>query len=813
MSGSRFHWLIVGALSVMLCGSASAQVSGGISRVGLAGGGAQLVREGNWTFVEVMLAYQGSAPFAGVLEVAQPDRDGDIARSRTNIALSPDAAARPYAVYFVPAAQNLSGGVAVRLYDDRGQVVPIIDSNGTPRNELVSDAVIPINQEVGLILDLSEPPIPLLGFKPPDTSGNPARSPQDARWEVRPLDPRSLPDRWIGLELADVIVWDDPDPSVLAPAQIDALVDWVRSGGRLIVAAARNWQNLNQSRLADILPVQITGERRADEIQEFTQKILRDPDHDLDAYFAARPVTRCVMKPLAGGVSVPADAAKLEGLDPLVWRGVVGHGSVTFVGASLRDLLASVPLPKAESRRPEKPDEPDPQLEVIARARSQRDLVFQRILGVPTYRAGDFDSFQTVRLYDSVRNTIGFQRMGAVYLMSALVFALAYTVTAGWGSYWWLKRRNMLQHAWTVFTLLAIVGTAVGATAVATLRGVTTRLEQLTVVDGQANSPLAFANALFGVKTPSHMRLNVRLPAGTTDAEPDYDGLGPIRVLPADDSGMLGGSDVFVAPQSYLCGSASQSIDELPVRATLKELEGYWDGALDGRLEAQLRMAAEGAAGAGRSAVVRFARGTSIRNRLGVDLRHCYLLETDQDAAVQDIFVRCYHLGDIPATGAGSELDENSPVLRANFFEKTDPKKADSEEKPRKIPTLADRIKEWCAPFVSGAFGQPQIDDLGVDGRDANAERALLLLSTFSLYNPKDAHAAAQASLLRSHGRRLECTYLLNRYQAVLIGFSSGPPPADLNVDRKTLAPNHGLTMYRFVVPIERDEIVPRSAP
>src|SRR5262249_15182142 len=167
---------------------------------------------------------------------------------------------------------------------------------------------------------------PAAGLQPPDTSGNPRRASHEDRWDVRPLDPRSLPDRWIGLELADVIVWDDPDPSALTPAQIDAVVDWVRSGGRLVISAARNWQTINQSRLADILPVQITGQRRADEVQEFTQKILDDPDHDLDAYFAARPLTRCVVTPLAGAISLPANPAKLEGLEPIVFRRVVGHG-------------------------------------------------------------------------------------------------------------------------------------------------------------------------------------------------------------------------------------------------------------------------------------------------------------------------------------------------------------------------------------------------------------------------------------------------------------------------------------------------------
>ncbi len=60
---------------------------------------------------------------------------------------------------------------------------------------------------------------------------------------------------WIGLELADVVVWDDPDISAVSPAQLRALVEWVRFGGRLVVSASRNWQTISQSILAEVLPV------------------------------------------------------------------------------------------------------------------------------------------------------------------------------------------------------------------------------------------------------------------------------------------------------------------------------------------------------------------------------------------------------------------------------------------------------------------------------------------------------------------------------------------------------------------------------
>jgi len=794
--------------ATFLIGSgASAQVSGRISRVGLSGGGAQLVREGNWTFVEVMLASNGAAPFAGVLEVQQPDRDGDIARCRTPVALAPGAEPRPYAVYFVQAPRGSGQPISVRLLDERGQVVPTEDEHGEVHDSLTSDPITSLSSESGLLLDLSEPPIGLLAYRPPPKDPSLQRqAPSFDRWELRPLDPRSLPDRWIGLELADVVVWDDPDVGAVSPAQLRALVEWVRYGGRLILSASRNWQTINQSALAEILPVVIQDVRPAKEIQEFTQKIMGDETHDLDAYFDEHPAARCVMSPVAGAVSVPASSKGLEGLDPLVYRRSVGRGTVTFVGASLRELLGSVALPKADPRSKGVISE-DIQREVARRAETARNRVYERILGIAR-ETPQGDALNSAPLFEPVRATIGFQTAGLAYMLAAVGFAVAYTLTAAFGSWWWLRKRRLLHHAWTAFTVMAIAGTAVGSVAVVTLRGVTTRLEQTSMVDGGANSNALVGSALFGVKTPSHMRLDVRLPLGGGDADADSDGLGPIRSLPSESGGLLV-SEEFVAPQSYTVTNSSELIEKLPIRATVKELDGYWDGTQEGRLEAALVMAPVRLSGRTES-VDRFVRGTAIRNRLGVDLHDCYLLVNPDDYGVLGpAGINCFFLGDIRSSGSGSELDENSAAIRANFFDRADPRDPNSKETERtrgQLPLLRQATRQW-ANGLRSIFGTDQLNSLaGGEGRDANAERALLLLSTLSAYDPeaKDGTGLSSATLLRTHGRRLDCLHQLNRNQAILIGFASKAPSMTLNVDGRGLFAGRGLTMYRFTIPIER---------
>lgn len=810
MMGARVRgrWLTAPVLVAAMATAVSpafGQVRARISRVGLSAGGAQLVRDGAWSFAEVVLSHEGSGPFAGVLEVRQPDRDGDIALSRTPVALAPGGEPRPYAVYFVASSASTPAGVTIRLMSEDGRVVPMVDESGAARSDLTSDMITLLGQETGIVLDLSTPPIPLLVARL--ASGDTRRGEDSVRWEVRPLDPRSLPRRWIGLELADAIVLDDPDPTQLDSAQMEALIDWVRFGGRLVLGVSRNAAVLMQSRLADILPATILGTERASEVQEFSQKILEDLSHDLDAYYAAKPILRCRMRPLPGAVSVPASASRLQGLDPLIYRACVGRGTVTLVGASLRELLAPL-TPK--TRKSGSGDEPEVQEADASTVEFQRALVLERVIGIGRGRRMTDPAYSFVSLFELVRSTIGFQRVGSAYLLAAVLFAVGYALTASLGTWTWLRRRQMVHHAWSAYTVVALLATGVGGGAVMALRGVSTRIEQTSIVDGQADSGLAVATCLFGVKTPNHARLDVRLPngSGADDVEvAEIEGYGSLRVAPPDSAGTLG-SERFVAPLSYEVTGGGQLLHDLPVRATLKELEGFWEGSLPGRLEAELHMTR---VRVGDGTVERFARGTHIRNRLGVDLRECHLLETsDEFGALRDINVRCYYLGRLAASGPGSELDENSPAIRANFHGPADPNdrsKGEVEWTRSQIRTLAVAMREWCSGLLPQRILEGSAGLGSGSGRDVDAIRALLLLSAMTTYDPTNVLGTqTHIGLLRAGGRRLDALHQLSRRHALLIGFSDQPPPPALRLDGRAVSADRALTMYRFVIPVERGD-------
>ena len=71
-----------------------------------------------------------------------------------------------------------------------------------------------------------------------------------------------------------------------------------------------------------------------------------------------------------------------------------------------------------------------------------------------------------------------------------------------------------------------------------------------------------------------------------------------------------------MAPQRYELLEYRAGLSGLPVRATLKQLEGYWAGELPGTLRADLAV---------ESGFIPTAESW-IENRLGVDLTGCWLI-------------------------------------------------------------------------------------------------------------------------------------------------------------------------------------------
>lgn len=782
----RLPWLVCAAVAFSAGGVAEAQLQGHVVRVGLFAGGNPVVREGEPTFVEVELRYNGTKPFDGVLRVEQRDRDGDVAVSRADVALPPNGDPRSYFVYFVPHDLGSGDIIQVQVVDSTGNAVDVTDGPQTAPM-LSSQPIGSLAPDDLLVVDLSKiGQVALLdtrrvkGFV--ETRNNRT---------VRTMSPSELPANWAGLAMVDAVVWDDADPGTVTEQQLGALIDWVRHGGRLLITAGSNWKSVANSRLARVLPVTITGVDLVTEALEFEDIVGKRlfGDLKLDRKYLQKPITRCRMIPQPDAIRVPRDIPN----EQIAYRRLLDRGVITFVGASLNQLLpaANRSTPSADS------GSQDDYLSACESVVGQNFLLLPPSLEIES-------SGMDHSLFQRVRQSIAFETVSAAFLVFAILFAIGYTFVATLGSYWFLKRKSLEHLCWTTFAVIGVAGSAVGTGMVWTLRGFSTKLWQTTIIDAHAGRDYGYGTCLFGVKTPNHTRLDLQLPVGLGT----MDQLGMLQVMPEEQS-IEAVQSRFVASESYDVLRSGTELANVPYRATLKEVYSRgWHGPLGGTLDAKLvilRLKEDG------KRVFDLGDESFIRNSLGVDLRECFLIETAEEGdgrfTSRSLFVHCHYLRTLTAEGPGSELDAGE-LRRMMFFEA--PNSSRPNDPPKRKVDRDLGISRWISRWrreITRNIPAP----FGVVGDNVPTEKltsedfhyALLLLSTYDFITD-EPNNQFPVRFSRTYGRSLGCMHGLTPSTAILIGYSDEPSPALLHVNGSGLRSSKSHTMYRFVIPVER---------
>ncbi len=791
----QLRWAIVAALILCPAGHAAAQVEGRIRRVGLFEGGDPIVRAGAQAALVVDLRWTANAPFDGELRINRPDRDGDVIISTERVQLPPDGEWHPYEVYFTPHAANSGDSVSVRLFDADGALVTIRKDTGEDAKELVSPIFTSLSSEELLIVDLSFPrKLPHAAWL--DERRYKQLANKAFYRKVRSLSPAELPSRWQGLEMVDAIIWDDADPSGLGVQQTRALIEWVEHGGRLLITSGRNWQLLAQSPLAEALPVKIEGIETSGELDAFLTLVKNETyEQQLAAKYREEPVTRCKMKPSSSKViAVPA---KLAGADPIAYRRILRSGSITFCGAAIDELL---PAPRRLRRisfddadASSEARDSDPFLAAVNR------VIGSTLLGLPATRqwqesANWVGTFSAASLFDYVRRTVDFGALSTAFLLFAILFTVTYGLASVGGTWWYLRRRNMPQHTWSAFCIVSLLGIVIGTAMVIGLRGFSTQVWQTCVIDVREGEDYGHGMVLFGVKTPDHTQLDVRLPVGFEDSE-ERRSYGLLRPSPRIVHGVDMVEDTFVAPERYRAERDATWLENVPVRATLKEFQGYWHGPVGGTINGKFVVPPRSEDESSQRDW--FGEGSIIRNNLGFALVDCYIIETREEIAGEapGLLTRCLKLGTL----------EKDAVLDHRMLEERlyydDPPSAGAMRKPLAgaelfLTTIAE---EWRRSVTGVTFAPAGAGTRVLRGGADSA--ALLLLSTYELL--KTDQDGIQHTT-RGPGRMLNCSQLVTNRTALLIGFSQEPRGPVLEIDRVKHRPDRSFTMYRFVIPVER---------
>ncbi len=777
-------------------------------------------RLGSWAPVVVDLQLENQASFDGLLRVAQFDNDGDVCFDEVPVhLLASSGGAQRYFLYILPSGEDSDANLRVDVLDERGEAVTAI-YNGVPKRTVrVEDRPTSLEEESLLLVDISVGSGAHAGdLSDAELTGHFHRDVYTAR-----LAAGDLPEHWIGLEAVDFIVWDEADPADFkSEAQLRALVDWVRHGGTLVVAAARTAGSLATTELIDaILPVDIAAVTQVSNLGAIPQRLLgvegkfraADEKEKFIPDPLLEPVTVAPCKPRkpAATLSYYSDDDRPD-LDALITRHQVGQGYVVFCGVTLHDLFTKVQGLTSNST--------DPTRGGLARPGSSVEL-FKRLLFLRTEIRNDHPG--SAALYPHIQAPINFVANTALFLLLSFTFILAYGSVATFFSWWFLNRRGWTRHSWSAFAVIAMAASVLSVMVVQSVRGFGQTVEQLSIVDVSAGAMRGSGMALFGLKTGTHTTLDAWVPSDPLmDREP---GASPCFLRPAPRVKITGqeseSATTYASPGKYRLIPASAVIEGVPVRATLKKLEGRWEGPIKGTVDGTLTVIAD--RNARKQAGSLFTPDSIIHNRLDVDLTKCCLLYADRDFLQADgnywdeISERHDQVYALPLGNVAAGKSFSLGQL-AHLGERGSASADDQGNVPDILAKyiLHEEQKRWRSPLrgfvdaVSGAESPAGSFDMRLEPFQAS----LMLASTLGeMERPSQSQWQAPTVLSRDHLRLLDLHGSLRPDTAILIGFARDAGPIRLATRKSgsegefhTVTPRKGgsWTMYRVFIPVRR---------
>ena len=737
----------------------------------------EVVRSGAWVPIIVDLSLIEQQSFDGYVRLGQFDNDGDECYDSVDVHLRAETGGAQR-VHLYALANPHQRRFVIELFSDDDEAVQVLCQGeltyqAEPARQpptILDDTILILSLSSGAIGRVQE----LVASDQADLYTRPIH--------VAHMSPTDLPELWIGLETVDYIVWDDARPEELTERQIDALLEWVRQGGTLLLAGSRTAGSLKLAKSIDAaLPVDLGEVVPVDNLPNVRQALLsarkerRRRGEEDDAWWdtpfpAPVPVVQCTLR--EGALRIPDNRYNQSNV---VTRRQVGRGFVIFSAVTLKDLLGA--------------------------GGSAVDF-FRELFHLAVSDESELGRPDLKTLFPYVVSAVGFVRSGSLYLLIAGVFSVAYVLLATSGTWALLGARGRRHHSWSAFAIVGVAASILSVLAVNSVRGFGETLHQISILDAEAGEAYGYGTAFFGVKTGTDRELDFWLPSdplGATEPGRTNCFLRPVPV--GTDPGEASSS--FADPEEYRLLPANAVVDDVRIRATLKRFEGRWAGSLGGMVTGEVTI--EGS---------RIVEGSYIVNNLGVELTDCYLLQTALDmtgtAALRSTAIYAYPIGTVPSGNGRFNLTPGDT--------REEGEEPDTEATTR--PTLKDAQKRWGSKFHSILSGGGYTWGSGGDLMLGQEKNALLLLSTVGEHDPyQEAGLFGVASYSRDRLRQLDMREHLRRDTMILIGFADDPGPIRLfrrtgDGDYRVLHPDtdRSWTMYRIRIPVtvlkepERDE-------
>ncbi|MBN2446655.1 MAG: hypothetical protein JXO22_08015 [Phycisphaerae bacterium] len=774
--------LLVPLLAAIVLPAAMAELNGDLRAMGFpfSTGNPSGARPGQWFPILVELQTLGTEHIEVELHCECIDLDGDRIEFVKTVPLTAGDQMRPFWCYGIAHG----GGLGLMATSQYPKALEVVDPRTGARLASFDLPTLDfLDNDALLILDISQRAVAHLQTLASNAMpGDPAWGQRVyySKISVGRMPATNLPDRWFGLETVNVLVWDAPDPlgEQVGQHQTDAVIEWVRNGGQLILGVGANADLLAQTRLAEILPFDLAGG---------TGEVADLPRFAAEYYRAIEGVRPPGQTIAVARVRTRDDAITLisdelgAGPGPLIAMRTVGSGRVIASAASLRDLMpAGVSSDVYELFI-------DLNRNTPAFLESEGNLLYQGLT-------------QPARLFDGLISEVEFSTAGQVRALIATLFVFAYIGLSTLASWLWLRHRGRTSWSWGVFAVFAIGASFFSLAAVRASHGLASTVKSVSLVDMVAGEYQARSACWFGYRSSARARHDFSLPPALKDQAVDTDDyLRPMAVGATPSS--------YATPMRYTAHVEDAQLDDTPLRATLKQFEGYWQGDLDGSINGNLIASRN---------TGQIEPGSYIANDLRVNLIGGYLLYLDPRLrgvtrpAGTD---RCYRsiAGPVPPArnvlavkldpikageqlrgtiGAAEARERNVALAEWQRGRELDPKKRPD------LVTLWDAQRVW-RPFA----GSPRFREAG------------LLASTRDLFlhnSGTDMDKAGRPVTIDGLVDR-DITHWLADGQAVLLLFADEPGPATLYRDGRPVQARSGKTLYRVRIPLRYVGTPPRD--
>lgn len=756
-------------------------------------------RPGDMAGIRLLLSSNLREPTRCRVQWEVPNAEGDVAELTRSVTLGPGTPVELWLYAMLPPQCDSRSVWVVRVFEER---------DGQRQRELggarISPSVDPLDIGMAAIAVVGQTDMNLSEY---DTSGGGRtriRTPtaHEPTRVVAGIHPRDLPDRWEGLKCFEAVAWSTALPQDLRVDSAEALREYVRRGGHLIISLPQGsdpWGlgSSGQTYLDDLLP------RRAPRVDEgirlsaLMPVLSKSDTPPRDIEVAIR-----VFKEIGGEF----DAID-GGYEPLValpdGRVVVmqrtfGFGRITLCGIDLSGQLRSMRLPEADvfwnrvlGRRADAP-----RGEVL---QAMADAKLLRIGSPEQFNAGDGRPIE--RALDQTRQA-------DIGILLSLVLFGSYLIAAGPGGFYLLKKRGLVRHSWVAFAAVAAVFTAI-AWGTVRLRFQGTAVRHVTLLDHVARSPLE------GLAGQPHLQ---RCIAFLALYDPGYV---PVRVSLGSEPGQRDLLTTWTAPEMlpqrfpnvdrYPIDVGQSPADyEIPVRASATQFYANWLGALDPAWGGLIRIdpddpvrVVEDVSGR------RFLAGTLVSELPSVLRDVSIIWITDQRRRriryATDDDDRELPWAPVPDPMFGRPLLNEGYHWRKGLWNPGSAFVLSQE--------LGDREKSGLGTAIHEVYVRKAEKDApsGLPTRQDLATLTEMLSLYHQLTPPKYQRTANKDPdtiiVTRRVGREIDLSPWFNRPCLIIMGtLRDSPSPLPFRVDGREPDVNSGLTVVRWVYPLPVDE-------